>query len=226
MNISDEVIESALRTALHDAADQIDVRLTPSTATADELVVRRRVTRRAPMVVAIAAGLVVVLAIGGALLLSAGRDPSSVQTAAGAPGGCAGKAYVVDAGDGDGDGTVFAITTATGEVSTPIPVSLSTSGGAISAVAITPDGKYAYVTGGDTVLVIDTATDTVSATIPVDALDVAITPDGRHAYVANTADGTVSVITTATGAVSAPITVGKGPTGVAICPARSAHRRR
>jgi YVTN family beta-propeller protein len=55
---------------------------------------------------------------------------------------------------------------------------------------------------------------------------VAFTPDGKHAYVANNGDGTVSVITTATGAVSAPITVGKGAAGVAICPARSAHKRR
>ena len=38
---------------------------------------------------------------------------------------------------------------------------------------------------------------------------MAITPDGKHAYVTNYDDGTVSVITTATGAVSAPITVGK-----------------
>ena len=38
------------------------------------------------------------------------------------------------------------------------------------------------------------------------------------AYVTNNVDGTVSVITTATGAVSAPITVGKAPTGVAITP--------
>jgi YVTN family beta-propeller protein len=45
------------------------------------------------------------------------------------------------------------------------------------------------------------------------------------AYVANERDGTVSVISTATDAVSAPITVGKGATGVAICPARSAHKR-
>ena len=39
---------------------------------------------------------------------------------------------------------------------------------------------------------------------------MAITPDGKRAYVVNTGDGTVSVITTATGAVSAPITIGKG----------------
>ena len=47
---------------------------------------------------------------------------------------------------------------------------------------------------------------------------MAITPDGKHAYVTNYGDGTVSVITTATGAVSAPITVGKNPVVVAITP--------
>ena len=39
------------------------------------------------------------------------------------------------------------------------------------------------------------------------------------AYVANENAGTVSVITTATGAVSPPITVGTNPIVVAICPA-------
>jgi YVTN family beta-propeller protein len=53
---------------------------------------------------------------------------------------------------------------------------------------------------------------------------VAITPDGKHAYVTNSDDGTVSVITTATGAVSATITVGKGPGQVAICPASTLPR--
>jgi len=40
---------------------------------------------------------------------------------------------------------------------------------------------------------------------------VAISPDGKHAYIANAIDGTVSVITTATGVVAPPITVGRGP---------------
>ena len=47
---------------------------------------------------------------------------------------------------------------------------------------------------------------------------MAITPDGKQAFMANRGDNTVSVITTATGAVSAPITVGKGPVAVAITP--------
>ena len=91
----------------------------------------------------------------------------------------------------------------------------------------------AYVTNDDgTVSVITTATSVVSAPITVGkvpvgvastpdakrAVGVAITPDGKHAYVTNSVDGTVSVITTATGAVSAPITVGKGPLLVAITP--------
>jgi YVTN family beta-propeller protein len=47
---------------------------------------------------------------------------------------------------------------------------------------------------------------------------LAITPDGKHVYVTNYGDTTVSVITTATGAVSAPITVGKNPILAAITP--------
>jgi len=52
----------------------------------------------------------------------------------------------------------------------------------------------------------------------------AITPDGKHAYVAT--DGAVAVITTATGRVATAIPVGGVPAAVAICPARSAHKRR
>ena len=47
---------------------------------------------------------------------------------------------------------------------------------------------------------------------------MAFTPDGKYAYVTNNTDGTVSVITTATHAVSAPITVGTQPVGVTITP--------
>jgi len=51
-----------------------------------------------------------------------------------------------------------------------------------------------------------------------------ITADGKRVYVANFADTTVSVITTATGAVT-PITVGTSPDAIAICPRPSAARR-
>ena len=45
-----------------------------------------------------------------------------------------------------------------------------------------------------------------------------MTPDGQHAYVTNSGDGTVSVISTATGTVAAPITVGPNPSGLAMTP--------
>src|SRR5256885_2255641 len=81
----------------------------------------------------------------------------------------------------------------------------------------------AYVTNiiSNTVSVIDTATNTVVATIPVGLapLGVAITPDGTRAYVAN-GSNIVSVIDTATNTVVATIPVGveAGPVGVAITP--------
>jgi YVTN family beta-propeller protein len=81
---------------------------------------------------------------------------------------------------------------------------------------------FAYVTSyySNTVSVIDTATNTVVATIPVgNPLGVAITPDGTKVYVTNNNSGTVSVIATATDTVvGSPIPVGNGPFGVAITP--------
>ena len=96
-------------------------------------------------------------------------------------------------------------------------VATSTAAGAAVGCA----GK-AYVTNSydGTVSVIDTATGTVSDTIPVGKgpLGVAATPDGEHVYVTNIGGGTVSVIRTATRKVSDTITVGGNPLGVAIAP--------
>ena len=74
--------------------------------------------------------------------------------------------------------------------------------------------------GDNTVLVIDTATNTVVATIAVGQtpFGVAITPDGTRAYVAEANSFTVSVIDTATNTVVASIAVGLFPEGVAITP--------
>jgi YVTN family beta-propeller protein len=94
-------------------------------------------------------------------------------------------------------------------------------------VAVTPDGKYAFVTtqGPPTVTVVDTATNTVAATVALPAgsqpTGVAITPDGKHAYVANLASN-VSVVDTTTNPPSVVATValpaGSQPGGVAITP--------
>jgi YVTN family beta-propeller protein len=80
--------------------------------------------------------------------------------------------------------------------------------------------------GSNTVSVIDTATNTVVATIPlrVQPLGVAITPDGTRAYVTDGDSNTVSVIDTATNAVIATISVGLDPVGIAITPAPQAPK--
>jgi YVTN family beta-propeller protein len=79
-------------------------------------------------------------------------------------------------------------------------------------IAITPDGKHAYVGGFGTASVIDTRDNTVVATVPVggSSQGVAVTPDGKHAYVAIDANcvcsiAFVSVIRTATNAVVAEV---------------------
>jgi YVTN family beta-propeller protein len=120
------------------------------------------------------------------------------------------------------------IDTASNAVATTIPADDP------SAVAITPDGTHAYVTSRseNTVSVIDTASNTVVATIAVGVFPggVAFTPYGTHpserddrrqqplAYVTNEVDSTVSVINTGNNTVVSTIPVGQGPIGVAFTP--------
>jgi YVTN family beta-propeller protein len=92
------------------------------------------------------------------------------------------------------------------------------------AVAITPDGTFAYVVNwwSHDVSVINTSTNSeVLPRIPVgmNPFAVAFTPDGAFAYVTNNASHNVSVIDTSTNAEVLPrITVGANPAGVAITP--------
>jgi YVTN family beta-propeller protein len=71
------------------------------------------------------------------------------------------------------------------------------------------------------VSVVDTATNTVSATIPVGngPVGVAVKPDGSEVYVADVVVNTVSVIDAATNTVIATIPGGNAPAGVIIQPA-------
>ena len=92
-------------------------------------------------------------------------------------------------------------------------------------VAVPPDGDRVYISnpGSDTVSVLDTVTNTVTATIPVNAGStgtclgntpcngVAVTPDGRKVYVGNRGLNSVSVINTATNTVIATVPVGAFP---------------
>ena len=104
---------------------------------------------------------------------------------------------------------------------TPIDTATNTAGTAIAVgsgpfgVAITPDGKTAYVTNdlSGSVTPIDTATNTPGTAIAVGSapFGVAITPDGKTAYVANLSSGSVTPIDTATNTPGTPIAVGSSP---------------
>jgi YVTN family beta-propeller protein len=101
----------------------------------------------------------------------------------------------------------------------------------ISGLGCTPTEaqSYAYVAThkSNSVAVINTATNSVVAVVPVQVqpLAVAITPDGAFAYVTNSGwifgCDSVSVIDTVTNAVVATVPVGRFPIGVAITPDRA-----
>ena len=97
-------------------------------------------------------------------------------------------------------------------------------------VAITPDGRFAYVTSASSqnVLVIDTASNTVVDTVTVTTAfaptGIAVTPDGHFAYVAHSFTSSavprsiVSVIDTASNTVVATVPMDEASSGVAITP--------
>ncbi len=139
-------------------------------------------------------------------------------------------AYVANAGStnnyaGTVSGTVVPIRTSTDTTGKPISV-----GPGPMAIAITPNGRWAYVANagwwtheGHTVTPINLLTNQALAPIPVGAapIAIAITPNGRWAYVANSgygSDSTVTPINLATNKPGPPIQVGPGPVAIAISP--------
>jgi outer membrane autotransporter protein len=119
------------------------------------------------------------------------------------------------------------INTATDTVST---LNLTPSFGPFG-IAVTPDGRFAYITNGgfslpgsNTISVLDVATNSLVKTITPAAVQftpagVAVTPDARFAYVASRVGGKVSVINTTSNTVTDTITgLGTGLEGVAITP--------
>jgi len=142
------------------------------------------------------------------------------------------RAYAVNSGSqGDPNkvGTVSVINTATNTAVKTISVGI----GFPFQVAFTSDGTKAYVAissfagatltaGTDRVAVIDTATNSVIATIaqPYNSgpIGVATTPDGDRVYVTRRFAGSVAVIDTASNSVVAEISVGGTPVGIAITP--------
>lgn len=100
-----------------------------------------------------------------------------------------------------GSGTVTPVSTATNTPGAAITVR-GAPYGIPYAVAISPDGKTAYVAdfGSNSVTPISTATNAPGAAITVGAnpSGVAVTPDGQAAYVANSSSNTVTPISTTT----------------------------
>ena len=117
-------------------------------------------------------------------------------------------------------GSVSTIDTGTGQASgTAIP-----TGEGPNSIAMTPNGRRAVVTNflGDSATVIDTATRTPVATIPLPAHGerVAITPDGKTAWVTVEGDERVYLLAPESNANTTigSFTVGKEPLPVAFTP--------
>lgn len=117
--------------------------------------------------------------------------------------------------------SVSVVDTATNKVVGTIGVD-----GGPASIAITPDGRYAYVAGGTgkTVSVIDTSTGKPAGE-PIEVgttpFGLAITPDGSHVYVADRGSNEFSVIDTATRTVvSKPVgaAMSSEPAGIAVTP--------
>jgi len=89
-------------------------------------------------------------------------------------------------------------------------------------VSIASASPFAYITNAqsNSVSVIDTATNKVTATIPVGSnpIGVAINQNGTKVYVGNALSNDISVIDTATNNIIATVRVGNSPQGVAVSP--------
>ncbi|MEI6752953.1 MAG: FISUMP domain-containing protein [Paludibacter sp.] len=105
-------------------------------------------------------------------------------------------------------------------------IAVTTPGGSVSSNSNFTEGaaitSYAYVSnqGNNTVSVINTSTNTVTATVNVGNTPsgVSISPDGKKVYVSNGGSNTVSVINTATNTVTSTIAVGSSPYGICVSP--------
>ena len=128
--------------------------------------------------------------------------------------------YVLDADQTTPTNALFYVSTLTNTVTSSVALSSNPT-----AIAITPDGRYGYVTlgGASSVVVIDLALQTIAATIAVGVtpVSIVISPDGTTAYVSNQGSITISVISTATNIVTSTIALpggGNTPGVIAISP--------
>jgi YVTN family beta-propeller protein len=109
------------------------------------------------------------------------------------------NAYVASTGNT----SVLVINTATNTTTATV------TGTGARTITLSPDGMFAYSTDFGGISKIDTATNTIVATVATGQLVVgaALTADGATAYVANNGTGTISVVDTATMTVTATLPI-------------------
>lgn len=132
-----------------------------------------------------------------------------------APSALAREVYVGSLGD-----SIAVFDSASGALGTPINTGTDSEP---YTIAIAPNGKTLYSANieNDTVSVVDTATKTVTATIPVgkQPFGIAVSPNGTRVYVANSGDDNVTVIDTATNQpIGGTIATGDDPIAIAVSP--------
>jgi DNA-binding beta-propeller fold protein YncE len=172
-----------------------------------------RVARGAAAVTAVTAlGLAGAAVPAGAAAQAAGTRPALASRAWRT--GCPATAYVLSDGP---SGTVTPIRTATGATGPVIPI-----GNYPGLIAITPDGRTAYVSSDSGVTPIRTATGTAEPVLPVGDGDVnfiATTPDGRTAYVALGSVGDTGLVPVRTATnTPGPMIPLAGPEDIAFTP--------
>ena len=100
-------------------------------------------------------------------------------------------------------------------------VTSSAALGKSGTLALTPDGSALWATYGEpAIAILDTATNTVSATFPVDGVPdrIAFSPDGATAYATIPTSGSVLAIDTASRKVVDTTQIGQYPSGLALTP--------
>jgi YVTN family beta-propeller protein len=153
--------------------------------------------------------------LAAAATLAAPVPARAAADRVGRPAATAPTLYVVNEGGTVVPGTVTPIDTATGVAGTPIKV-----GGVPFAIAITPNGKTAYVTdiSRNVVTPISTATNSLRKPIKVGVgpFVLAMTPNGKAVYVANDDSSTVTPISAISDRAGRPIRVGSDPGYIAV----------
>ena len=112
------------------------------------------------------------------------------------------------------DGTVSVTDVASKKVVATIPIDARMA----NRLKFTPDGKYALVSAGPDLVVLDAHSRTIFKRVPVgkgDSEGLLVEPGGRRAFVACTGDNYVAVIDLNTFTVAGHIDVGPNPDGMA-----------